>query len=33
MDLNNDFEQANIEIHAIKDKMKELEIKQLNGLE
>jgi hypothetical protein len=33
MDLNNDLEQANIEIHAIKDKMKELEIKQLNELE
>ncbi len=32
MDLNNIFEQANIEIHVIKDKMKELDIKQLNEL-
>jgi len=32
MDSNNNFEQANSEINAIKDKMKELDIKQLNEI-
>jgi hypothetical protein len=32
MDSNNNFEQANSQINALKEKMKELDIKQLNEI-
>ena len=32
IDGNNDYERANNEIHAIKDKLKELDVKQTNEI-